>query len=163
MPVQAGADRVLVYLTADLQNRIPEAEAVWQPAGTGDLENRGRFTVEAISIELKNAQPVDTGATPLEVLPITGLVDSRVLIDNARVVVTKLRYFQNAYAGAWHAHPQDSVIVYLRGGYTWVPPQAGYDIYRVRRGDIDVLPAHTLHSFGNAGGDPLEFLAIFPK
>ena len=162
LPGQADADRVLVYLTADLQNRMPAAEAIWQPAGTRELENRGRFSVEAISIELKNTQPIDTGVTPLEALPTDDLIDTRVLIDNPRVVVTKLRYFPNAYAGAWHSHPQDAVIVYLRGGYTWVP-MVGWDTYRVRRGDIDVLPANTLHTFGNAGGDPLEFLAIFPK
>lgn len=161
MPVQTDSDRVLVYLTADLQNRMPAAEAVWQPAGARET-NLGKFNVEAIAIELKNAPATDSGITPLEALPITGQVDTRVLIDNPRVMVTKLRYSQNAYAGAWHSHPQDAVIVYLHGGYTWLPT-AGWETYRVRRGDIDVLPANTIHTFGNAGGDPLEFLAIFPK
>jgi quercetin dioxygenase-like cupin family protein len=158
----ADADRVLVYLTADLQNRIPEADAIWQPAGTGNLENRGRFNVEAIAIELKNAPSTDVGITPPEALPVSGMVDARVLIDNARVSVTRLRYYSNAYADPWHFHPQDGVIVYLRGGNPYVP-EGAWDASRVRRGDIDILPANTFHSFGNTGGDPLEFLVIFPK
>ncbi len=56
MPAQADADRVLVFLTADLQGRSPAAEAVWQPAGTQELENRGSRRVEAVLIELKNVQ-----------------------------------------------------------------------------------------------------------
>jgi len=163
MPVQADADRILVYLTADLQNRIPEAEAIWQPAGTGNLENRGRFNVEAIAVELKNASPGDVRITPPEALPVDGMVDARVLIDNPRVIVTRLRYFSNTYAAdPWHFHPQDGIIVYLRGGNPWVPYDA-WEASRVRRGDIAVLPANTFHSFGNTGGDPLEFLVIFPK
>jgi quercetin dioxygenase-like cupin family protein len=160
--MQTGADRVLVFLTADLQNRMPASEAIWQPGGTRE-ENRGALRSEAIVIEMKNAPPADIGTTPPEALPVTGMIDSHVLIDNPRVVVTKLRYSPNSYAGdAWHLHPQDAVIVYLRGGYTWVPGGSG-DTYRVSRGDIDVLPANTIHTFGNAGGDPLEFLVIFPK
>jgi quercetin dioxygenase-like cupin family protein len=162
LPAQGDADRVLVFLTADLQGAMPAAEAIWQPAGTQDLQNRGRFPAEGILIELKNVPATTAGITPPEALPTTGLVDVRLLIDNPRVTVAKLRYAPNAYAGPWHFHPQDAVIVYLRGGYSW-PPYDYWDLYRVRRGDIDVVPANTFHVFGNSGGDPLEFLAIFPK
>jgi quercetin dioxygenase-like cupin family protein len=159
---QNDADRVLVYLTADGQGRMPQAEAIWQPAGTGKLENRGKLRMEAVLIELKNAPTSAVGVTPLEALPGTDDGDVRLLIDNARVIVTKQRYSPNAYTGPWHFHPQDAIIVYLRGGYTWLPSARGGP-YRVNRGDFDVLPANTFHAFSNAGGDPLEFLVIFPK
>lgn len=161
-PTQGDADRVLVFLTADLQGRMPPAEAIWQPAGARELENRGKVRVEAILIELKNVPTSAASVTPPEALPATGAVDVRLLIDNPRVIVTKQLFSSNAYAGPWHFHPQDAVIVYLRGGHTWLP-YGGWGPYRVRRGDIDVVPANTFHRFGNAGGDPLEFLAIFPK
>lgn len=158
----SDADRVLVFLTADLQGRMPQADAIWQPAGERELENRGRARVDAVVIELKNAPP-GSGVTPPEALPGTGAVDVRLLIDNPRVTVTKQRYSASAYAaGPRHFHPQDAIVVYLRGGYTWLP-YGGWGPYRVLRGDIDIVPANTFHAFGNAGGDPLEFLAIFLK
>ena len=161
--VQDDADRVLVFLTADLQGRLPEAEAIWQPAGTRDLENRGIARVEAVLIELKSVPTSPVGGTPPEALPATGAVDSRLLIDNSRVLVVKQRYSLSGYApGPWHFHPQGAVVVYLREGYTWLP-YTGSGPYRVRRGEIDVVPANSLHTFVNAGSDPLEFLVIFPK
>jgi quercetin dioxygenase-like cupin family protein len=162
-PVQHDADSVFVFLTADLQGRMPPAEAIWQPAGAQELENRGRLRVDAVLIELKNGPVSAPGITPPEVLPTADAVDVRLLIDNPRVIVAKQRYFAGAYAvGPRHFHPQDALIVYLRGGFTLLPYSA-QGPYRVRRGDIDVLPANTFHRFGNAGGDPLEFLVIFPK
>lgn len=162
-PVQRDEDRVVVFLTADLQGRMPPAEAIWQAAGAQELENRGRLRVEAVLIEVKNVPASAPGVTPPEVLSMADAVDVRLLIDNPLVIVTKLRYFPGVYAvGPRHFHPQDAVIVYLRGGYTWLPYFA-WGPYRVRRGDIDVLPANTFHRFSNAGGDPLEFLVIFPK
>jgi quercetin dioxygenase-like cupin family protein len=163
MPAQADADRVLVFLTADLQGRSPAAEAVWQPAGAQELENRGSRRVEAVLIELKHVSASTFGITPPEALPATGAVDARILIDNPRVTVTRQRYFPGTYAAeAWHFHPQDAVVVYLRGGYTW-PPTLDWGAYRVRRGEVDVVPANTVHTFSNAGSDPLEFVVIFPK
>ena len=120
MPSRADADRVLVFLTADLQGRSPAAEAVWQPAGAQELENRGSRRVEAVLIELKNVPASTAGITPLEALPATAAGDARILIDNPRVTVTRQRYSPGTYAAeAWHFHPQDAVVVYLRGGYTW--------------------------------------------
>jgi quercetin dioxygenase-like cupin family protein len=163
VPAQADGDRVLVFLTADLQGRFPAAEAVWQPASEHELENRGSRRVEAVLIELKNVPARAFGITPPEALPATGAVDVRLLIDNPRVTVTRQLYSPGAYAAeAWHFHPQDAIVVYLRGGYTWLP-YVGWGPYRVRRGEIDVVPANTVHSFGNAGSDPLEFVVIFPK
>ena len=142
---------------------MPPAEAMWQPAGPGELENRGSGRVEAVVIELKSVPTSALGVTPPEALPATGGVAASLLIDNQRVMVLKQRYSPTAYpASPWHFHPQDAVVVYLRGGYTWLP-YGGWGPYRVRRGDIDIVPANTLHNFSNAGGDPLEFLVIFPK
>jgi quercetin dioxygenase-like cupin family protein len=162
LPAEADADRVLVFLTADLQGSMPAAEAIWQPAGSRELQNRGRFPVEVVMIELKNVPEGAPGMTPPEALSAAGAVDGRLLIDNPRVTVAKLRYASNAYVDPWHFHPQDAIVVYLRGGYTWLP-YSGWGAYRVSRGEMDVVPANTFHSFGNGGSDPLEFLAIFPK
>jgi quercetin dioxygenase-like cupin family protein len=163
MSAQADTDRVLVFLTADFNGRMPAAEAIWQSAGTRELQNRGNLRVDAVVIELKNAPANAVGVTPPEALPSTEGVDARVLIDNPRVLVTRLRYALDAYAtGPWHFHPQDAVMVYLRGGYTWLP-QGGWGSQHVRRGDMDVVPANTFHILSNPGGNPLEFLMIFPK
>jgi oxalate decarboxylase/phosphoglucose isomerase-like protein (cupin superfamily) len=35
--------------------------------------------------------------------------------------------------------------------------------YHVRRGEVDLVPANSMHTLGNAGSDPLEFLVILPK
>ena len=84
--------------------------------------------------------------------------------DGVGYVVCEVSPYETDHDWSEQTEPRDinAVIVYLHGGYTWLPT-AGWDTYRVRRGDIDVLPANTIHTFGNAGGDPLEFLAIFPK
>jgi quercetin dioxygenase-like cupin family protein len=155
-------DRILIYLTADADGRIPPAEAVWQPAGSGNLENRGRSRVEAIAIELKDVPAGVARGTPPEALTVSREADVRHLIDNPRVLVTRNRYAPAPYMDRLHFHPEDILIVYLRGGYTW-PAVAGWGSYRVRRGEVDIVPANTFHRFGNAGGDPLEFLVIIPR
>lgn len=157
-------DRVLVFLTADLDGRIPQAEAIFQPARGPVLENRGRLRATAVVIDVKPGPASTSGVTPPEALSFTNDVETERLIDNAHVTVTKVRYRPNAYvAGPWHFHAQDALLVYLRGGQAW--PQAGGYVYstRVRRGDIDVIPGNTLHTVTNAGSDPLEFLIIAPK
>ncbi len=162
MPAQADADRVLVFLTADLQGRSPAADAVWQPAGAQELENRGNRRVEAVLIELKNVPASTFGITPPEALSATGAGDARILIDNPRVTVTRQRYSPGTYAAeAWHFHPQDAVVVYLREATPGRRPWTGDP--SVRRGEVDVVPANTVHSFSNAGSDPLEAVVIFPK
>ena len=56
--------------------------------------------------------------------------DVRLLIDNARVAVMKLRYRPNPMTlDPPHAHPQDALAVYLSGGHTWSPFVRG-DILR---------------------------------
>jgi quercetin dioxygenase-like cupin family protein len=159
----ADTDAVFVFLTADLGGRMPAAEATWQPAGARDLANRGRAPVEALVIEVKNVEARAAGITPPEALPATSAADVRVLIDNPRILVTKQRYLPGVYAGpAWHFHPQDTLVVYLTGGYVG-QPLGGWGLNRVRRGEIDVVPANMFHGFANPGTDPMEFLAIFPK
>jgi quercetin dioxygenase-like cupin family protein len=160
---QDGADRVLIFLTADLDGRMPAA-ATWQPAGEPEPVNRGRLRVDAIVVDLKPGTAGAGGGTPLESTAVRDRVDARVLIDNARVAVMKLRYlpYPTSLEQA-HDHPQDALVVYLAGGYTWLPDAGwGYPA-AVRRGEFSVVPAHTLHSFGNAGGDALEVLLIVPK
>jgi quercetin dioxygenase-like cupin family protein len=162
-PSQGEADAVLVSLTADLEGRMPAGPATWRPAGTGDLQNRGRARFDGLLIELKPATSGAAGVTPPEALPAGGHIDVRLLIDNPRVTVTSQRYLPGAvFSAAWHVHPQDALIVNLTAGHTW-PAYGESGPMRVRRGEIDILPANTLHAFGNAGSDPLEFLAIFPK
>ena len=83
------------------------------------------------------------------------------LIVNDRISVTKERYGLPWSVDPLHFHPQDSVVIYLRGGSIW-PTPSFYGPDPVRRGDVRVLPGNVLHMNGNAGSDPLEFLLIIP-
>ena len=168
-------DRVVVPLTAGLDGRMPPAEAVWEPAGPRAVENRGAARFEAIVIELKDAPPGPPATAP-ESIESSDLVEVAYLIDNPRVLVVKLKYEQSSYSDPPHFHPNDTLAVYLTAGYIWRPGSsssaAAYfwpgiawssPAFRVQRGDVDVVPANTLHAFSNAGGDPLEFLAVILK
>jgi quercetin dioxygenase-like cupin family protein len=162
IPVEAGSDRVLVYLTANQDGAMPPAEAVWQPAGSGELQNRGTVRFEAIAIDLKGGPGSGAMVTPPEALSTSYRAEVERLIDNPRVLVTKHRYEPATYVDPLHFHSDDVVVIYLRGGYTFAP--AGqYGWYHVQRGEFDVIPANTLHTLGNAGSDPLEFLVIMPR
>lgn len=158
----ADADRILVYLTAAPDGRMAPAEAVWQPAGSGDLDNRGRARMQAIAIELKEA-PVGAGrGTPPEALAVSRTAELRPLVDNPRVLVTGHRYAPGTTVDPLHFHADDVLVVYLRGGHVW-PTDGTWGATRVRRGDVDVVPANTFHRLANAGSDPLEFLVIVPR
>ena len=155
-------DAVLVYLTADLDGRMPPAEVAWRPRGSAPLENHAKTRFEAIAIGLNDAPPIAADVTPPEALVFSGAADSRVLLDNSRVLVLKTRYRTNAYPDPLHFHPQDLLSIYLSGGYMWTAnPAAGPS--KVTRGDVELVPANTLHAFGNAGSDSIDLLAIVPK
>ena len=156
----AGGNQVLVYFTADASGRMP-ADAVWQAAGAGAVQNRGPARLEALAIELKDARGPASG-TPGEALDAQYGVNVSTVIDNDRVLVMRERYEPIAYGGPLHFHGEDVLVVYLRGGYVW-PLADFWGASRVRRGEVDVIPANTLHRLGNAGGDPLELLVIVPK
>ena len=161
----AAGNRVLIYLTADADGRMP-ADAVWQSADTGNVQNRGSATLEAIAIEFKDAfkdaATAQAGGTPPEALDARYGVDVSTIIDNPRVLVTKQRYGPIAYGGPLHLHPADVVVVYLGGGYTW-PAADLWGASRVQRGGVEVIPANSLHRLSNAGSDRLELLTIVPK
>ena len=157
----AAGNRVLIYLTADADGRMP-ADAVWQNADAGSVQNRGPATLDAIAIEFKDAARGQTAGTPPEALDAQYGVEVSTVIDNPSVMVTKQRYGPTAYGGPLHLHPEDVIVVYLGGGYTW----PGADLWgasRVQRGGVDVIPANSLHRLGNAGSDRLELLTIVPK
>jgi hypothetical protein len=170
-----GPDGIVVTLTAGLDGRMPPAEAVWEPAGPRAVENRGVARFEAIVVELKDA-PAGPPATAPEAIESSDRIEVGRLIDNPRVLVVKLKYEQSTSADAIHFHPNDVLAIYLTAGYIWRPgasmSSAAYfwpsiawssPAFRVQRGDVDVVPANTLHGFSNAGGDPLEFLAVILK
>jgi mannose-6-phosphate isomerase-like protein (cupin superfamily) len=165
---------VIVFLTTDLDGRIPPAEAAWRDAGPVTMENRGPARFEALVVNLKGSAERSGGVTAPEVVRASGTVVPRVsggmydgtmraqnLIVNDRISVTRERYGFPSSVDPVHFHPQDSVVIYLRGGYIW-PTSSFYGPDRVRRGDVHVLPANVLHTTGNAGSDPLEFLLIIP-
>ena len=85
-----------------------------------------------------------------------------ILIVNDRISVTRERYGSSGSVDPLHFHPQDAVVIYLRGGCVW-PAAPFYGPDRVRRGDVRVVPGNVLHVTGNAGSDPLEFLLIIPQ
>ena len=161
VPAGAGAGRVLVYLTAG-PDGVMAPEAVWQSAGEGEAPNRGGVRLEALAIDVKDAPAASAGETPLEALPATDDMKVWTLVDNPRVLVTRHRYAPGTYYNAPHFHEQDVLVVYLSGGSSW-PLSGGWGANRVRRGDVDVIPANTFHPLGNAGGDPIEFLLIVPR
>jgi len=165
---------VIVFLTADLDGRMPAAEAAWRDPGSVTLENRGRTRFEALVVDLKTSATRSGGATPPEVVRASGIVKPYVfgetyassmraqnLILNDHISVTKERYDSSWSIDPPHFHPQDAVVIYLSGGYIW-PTLSFYGPERVRRGDVRVVPGNALHITGNAGNDPLEFLLIIP-
>jgi len=174
VPDPGAVDSVLIFMTADLDGRMPPTEAIWQPAGSRTLENRGRARFDAIVVDVKAAPPA-APVTPPEAVSSTDRIDSRRLIDNERVLVTKLRYAPVTSLDPMHFHPRDTLVAYLKGGYVWAAaneePRVWYPwpwlrsspALRVDRGEVDVVPANTFHTFSNGGGDPLEFLAVFVK
>jgi quercetin dioxygenase-like cupin family protein len=161
-PALGNDDRVMVFLTAGLDGRVPQAEAVFQPRDTQPIANRGTVRFEAIAIGLKDAAATQPKVTPPEALSFLDDDDVRVLIDNPRVSVLKVRYRSNAYSSPLHFHSTDTLVVYLNGGYTW-SMGSPWGTYRVRRGDVDLIPANTLHTLGSAGSDPLDLLVVVPK
>jgi hypothetical protein len=166
-------DGLLVYLTADLEGRRPAAEAVWQPAGTTALDNQARTTFEAIFVELVSAAAPPPSPLPPEILPerIEAYAPDyyaeghrvRTIVDTPRVLVTRHRLPPwQPRLERLHTHPRGIVLVYLAGG-EMAGSTGRFGVRRVRRGDIDVLPAGTWHAFRNAGNDAIEFLMITPK
>jgi quercetin dioxygenase-like cupin family protein len=155
-----GANRVLVYFTADPDGKMSPG-AVWQ-GDAAAIQNRGPARLDGLAIELKEAPRAPDGVTPPEALATEHGVEVSTVIDNPRVLVMKHRYHPLAYAGPLHFHGDDVLVVYLRGGYTW-PDIASWAAARVRRGDVNVIPANTLHRLANAGSDPLELLVIVPR
>jgi hypothetical protein len=165
---------VIVFLTTDLDGRMPAAEAAWQDPGPVTMENRGRARFEALVVDLKGSAPRSGRMTPPEVVRASGpvgpsafagtygtLMQAQNLIWNDRVSVTKERYASTWSADPMHFHPQDAVVIYLRAGYIW-PTTSFYGPEYVRRGDVRIVPGNVLHTTGNAGSDPLEFLLIIP-
>ena len=173
---ESPSGSVVVFLTADLDGRMPSAEAAWRDPGPVRMENRGPARFEALVVDLKGSATRSRGVTAPEVVRAVGtvawrgaydatnaLMQAQNLVLNDRISVTKQRYAAGVTwsADPLHFHPQDAVVIYLRGGYTW-PTTSFYGPDRVRRGDVRVLPANVLHTSGNPGSDPLEFLLIIP-
>jgi hypothetical protein len=166
---------VIVFLTTELDGRMPPAEVAWRDPGPTMMENRGGSRFEALVVDLKNSAGPSRRATPPEVVRATRTVAPTVfsrtydptmraqnLIVNDRISVTKELYGSSLSVDPLHFHPQDAVVIYLRNGYVW-PGASFYGPDHVRRGDVRVVPGNVLHVTGNAGSDPLEFLLIIPQ
>jgi hypothetical protein len=168
-------DAVLVYLTADLDGRVPDAVAAWQPMGAYSLQNRARTSFEAVLIELR--APVSDVPAPVAPEALAGAYSpedvayplygrdahtATTLVENARVAVTWHRLVPLVQTEPYHFHLRDTLLVYLAGGeMIGATGQSG--VYRARRGEFHVLPAQTFHALGNVGNDPVEFIMIAPK
>ena len=170
----SSSGSVIVFLTADLDGRMPAAEAAWRDAGPVTMENRGPARFEALVIHLKERATAGAGMTAPEVVRASGVVSTdslhglrdagiraQNLIVNDRISVTKERYGFPWPVDPQHFHAQDAIVIHLRGGYVWTGT-AFSSPDRVRRGDVRIVPGNVLHINGNAGSDPLEFLLIIP-
>jgi hypothetical protein len=179
------AGSVIVYLTANLDGRMPAAEAVWQAAGPIDMENRGRARFEALVIQFKRTVPASAPmAAPPPSYSNRGMapsmmawagygygnwvdyayrepVKSQTLVDAGGVNVTKVRQPGSMYLEPASIDSNDRVVVYLRGGYAWPSlPSYSYGATAVHRGDVRVLTASAPYALSNAGSDPSEFIVI---
>jgi len=175
---------VIVYLTANLDGRMPPADAAWQAAGPIEMENRGRARFEALVIQFKRPAAASVPMTAPTPPPARAMVPSmygwatygfgnwmdyayheRVksekLVDTAGVNVTKVRQPASMYLEPANLDSNDRVIVYLRGGYAWPALMSySYGAIPVRRGEVRVLTANTPYVLSNAGNDPSEFIVI---
>ena len=52
---ESSSGAVMVFLTADLNGRMPASEAAWQEPGPVELENHGPARFEAIIIQFKQS------------------------------------------------------------------------------------------------------------
>jgi len=175
---ESSSGAVMVFLTADLNGRMPASEAAWQEPGPVELENHGPARFEAIIIQFKQsvlpnastpavptAYSARSGATAGSIhaieWPIYGSepVKSQMLIDRPRLSVTKERHPATTFDPV-RADPNDTVVVYLRGGYAWSAEPWYPAAVRVHRGDVRVLPANALYTLSNAGADPSEFIVV---
>ena len=59
---------VIVFLTADLEGRLPQVEAAWRDPGPVTMENRGRTRFEALVVDLKGSATRSGGVTAPEVV-----------------------------------------------------------------------------------------------
>jgi hypothetical protein len=175
---ESSSGAVIVFLTADLNGRMPAAEAAWQEPGPIELENHGPARFEAILIQFKQPahQGTAMGAVPRAYFggatagssmypigwPMYGdePVKSQTLVDRPGLTVTKERYPVTTFLDPVRADSNDTVVVYLRGGYVWSAEPWQPGAVRVRRGDVRVLPANALYSLSNAGSDPSEFVVV---
>jgi len=176
---ESSSGAVLVFLTADLDGRMPAAEAAWQEPGRIELENHGPARFEAIIIQFKQSalQGAATPAVPRAYAARGGAaawpmyaigwptygsepMKSQTLIDRPSLSVTKERHPVTAFLDPVRVDPNDTVVVYLRGGYAWSADPWYPGAVRVHRGDVRVLPANALYTLSNAGSDPNEFIVI---
>lgn len=170
--IRSHSDALLIPLANDLDGRAPVDAATWRPAGTTSLDNRGATPFNALLVELVAPRSEDAPTTPPEAFllspaatlyPRAEGLRVRTVIDNPRVLVTahRLPQLQTATT-AWHWHSRELVLVYLGSGDV-AGTTGQLDAHRVRRGNVDVLPANVPHAFQNMGNDPIEFLLISPK
>ena len=120
---------IIVFLTTELDGRMPSAEVAWRDPGPTTMENRGGSRFEALIVDLKGGgDPVaschasggrarlrGSGARVFSEAydPTWG---ARNLIVNDRISVTRERYGSSGSVDPLHFHPQDAVVIYLRGG-----------------------------------------------
>jgi quercetin dioxygenase-like cupin family protein len=175
--VEDHPDAVLIYLTADLDGRVPDEVATWRPMGTYGLQNRARTSFEALLVELIAPASGTPASIEPEAMPVTYSFASAsseypfyepdahrasALVENARVAVSWHRLVPLVQTESDHFHLRDTVLVYLRGGeMNGSTGQLG--VHRARRGEFHVMPPNVLHALGNVGNDPIEFVMIAPK
>jgi hypothetical protein len=69
---------IIVFLTTELDGRMPSAEVTWRDPGPTTMENRGGSRFEALVVDLKGAAIPSRRVTPPEVVRASETVAPRV-------------------------------------------------------------------------------------
>jgi beta-alanine degradation protein BauB len=93
---------------------------------------------------------------------MSGSAQSRIIIDNDRVIVTEYRFKPGDNTG-WHTHAHDYVIVPQTNGQVKLETPNGPATAEMRKGEPYFRKAGVEHDVINAGNEELIFLEIEMK
>jgi len=92
----------------------------------------------------------------------TGITIRRVISDMDGADGSVMDMFEIAPGGQspYHSHPWDHQV-FVISGHGWCRDENGQ--HEFRDGDVIYVKPGELHSFGNAGHDPVRLVCVIPK